>query len=105
LGAGHDPRVFGENWLTENAARSGCVPLPSFEWWPHTNSRVLTRVLELAARIELVPGNSAGPNLADEAKAVYANSDLTTAKFQHLYLTLETAAFAVLAGWSVSYEK
>ncbi len=96
---------FGESWLAENAAQSGHVPLVSFEWWPLTNSRVLTRVLELAVRIALVTGSSAGPDLIDEAKAVYANRDLTAAKFQHLCLTLETAAFAVLADWSVSYEE
>ena len=96
---------FGESWLAENAATSGHVPLLSFEWWPLKNSRVLTRVLELAARIALVTDNSAGPDLMDEAKAVYANQDLTAAKFQHLCLTLETAAFASLAGWSVSYEE
>jgi hypothetical protein len=96
---------FGESWLTENAATSGHVPLLSLEWWPLTNSRILTRVLELAARITLVTRNSAGPDLMDEAKAVYANQDLTAAKFQHLCLTLETAAFAILADWSVSYEE
>jgi hypothetical protein len=52
---------------------------------------VLTRVIELAARIALVTEKSAGPDLVDEAKAVYANQDLTAAKFQHLCLTLETA--------------
>jgi hypothetical protein len=66
---------------------------------------VLTRVIELAARIALVTDKSAGPDLVDEAKAVYANQDLTAAKFQHLCLTLETAAFAILAGWAVSYEE
>jgi hypothetical protein len=96
---------FGEGWLAENAATSGHAPLLSFEWWPLVNSRVLTRVIELAARIALVTRDSAGPDLMDEAKAVYANQDLTAAKFQHLCLTLETAAFAILAGWSVSYEE
>jgi hypothetical protein len=96
---------FGESWLGENAAQSGHVPLLSFEWWPLSNSRVLTRVIELAVRIALVTCNSAGPDLMDEAKAVYANQDLTAAKFQHLCLALETAAFAILAGWSVSYEE
>lgn len=97
---------FGESWLGENAAQSGHVPLLSFEWWPPlSNSRILTRVIELAVRIALVARNSVGPDLLDEAKAVYANQDLTAAKFQHLCLLLETAAFAILAGWSVSYEE
>lgn len=96
---------FGEGWLAENAATSGHVPLLSFEWWPLVNSRILTRVLELAARIALITRNSAPADLLDEAKTAYANQDLAAAKFRHMCLTLETAAFAVLAGWSVSYEE
>lgn len=95
---------FGETWLADNAARTGFVPLLSPDWWPMTNSRVLVRVLELAARIALVTAANETSGLAREAKEVYANRDLAATKFRHLCLTLETAAFATLAGWTVSYE-
>jgi hypothetical protein len=96
---------FGENWLAENAAQSGHVPLVDFPWWPLTNSRVIVRTLELAARIALVTAASADPELLREARTVHSTRELTKTKFQHLCLTLETAAFAALAGWSVSYEE
>lgn len=96
---------FGESWLAENAKQSGHVPLLNADWWPLTNFRVIVRILELAARIALVTGSNAGSELMREARAVYATRELTGTKFQHLLLTLETAAFAVLNGWTVSYEE
>jgi hypothetical protein len=96
---------FGENWLAENAARTGYVPLLNHLWWPLTNFRVIVRTLELAARIALVTAASADSDLVREAKTIYGTRELTGTKFQHLCLTLETAAFAVLAGWTVSYEE
>ncbi len=96
---------FGENWLAENAARTGHVPLLNHLWWPLTNSCVIVRILELAARIALVTTAAPDSDLVREAKTIYGTSELTGTKFHHLCLTLETAAFAVLAGWSVSYEK
>jgi hypothetical protein len=98
-------RFFGENWLAENAARTGYVPLLNHLWWPLTNFRVIVRTLELAARIALVTAASADSDLVREAKTIYATRELTGTKFQHLCLSLETAAFAVMAGWTVSYEE
>ena len=53
---------LGETWLAGNAAQTGYVPLFSHLWWPHTNFRVVTRILELAARIALVTAVS-GPGI------------------------------------------
>ena len=96
---------LGETWLAGNAAQTGYVPLLSHLWWPHTNFRVVTRILELAARIALVTANRANSELQGEAQTIYATRELAGTKFEHLCLTLEVAAFAVLAGWSVSYEE
>jgi hypothetical protein len=95
---------FGETWLADNAARSGFVPLLHPQWWPHANARVVVRIVELAARIALATAPAKIPELLREARQVHANRDLAATKFRHLCLTLETAAFAALAGWSVSYE-
>jgi hypothetical protein len=96
---------FGENWLAENAAETGFVPLVNHLWWPLTNFRVIVRILELATRIVLVTAGNEDSELVKEAKTIYATRELAGTKFQHLCLTLETAAFAVMAGWSVSYEE
>ena len=96
---------FGETWLADNAARTGVVPLLRLEWWPLTNSRAVVQILELAARIALATTAGEAPDLRREAKVIYANRELVATKFKHLCLTLETAAFATLAGWTVSYEE
>jgi hypothetical protein len=96
---------FGETWLGNNASRTGYVPLLGHLWWPPRNFRVVTRILELAARIALVTGNRANSDLTGEAQTIYSSRELAGTKFEHLCLTLEVAAFAVLAGWSVSYEE
>jgi hypothetical protein len=75
------------------------------KWWPLTNSRTVVQVLELAARIALVTADSSSPALPDEAKIIYTSREQAGTKFQHLCLTLEVAAFAALAGWTVSYEE
>jgi hypothetical protein len=98
-------RFLGENWLADNAAASGHVPLIDFRWWPLVNYRAITRVLELAVRIALVTADDTGTGLSAEATTIYSKADTTGTKFSHLCLTLETAAFAVLAGWAVSYEE
>jgi hypothetical protein len=74
-------------------------------WWPLVNFRTITRVLELAVRIALVAADDTGTGLSAEATAIYSNANTTATKFSHLCLTLETAAFAVLTGWAVSYEE
>lgn len=91
-------RFFGETWLADNAAQSGYVPLMHPQWWPIVNSRAIVRILELAARIALVTVGKDTADLLREAKEIYPNRDLVRTKFQHLCLTLETAAFATLAG-------
>jgi hypothetical protein len=96
---------FGENWLAENAAQTGFVPLLNDQWWPIYNKRAAIRVIELAARIALVTAAEGTSDLSREAKEIYPNRELVCSKFQHLSLTLETAAFATLAGWTVSYEQ
>src|ERR1039457_1993677 len=96
---------FGESWLAANVEQFGYAPLRAADWWPLTNFRIIVRILELAARIALVTGSSAVSELMHEAKAVYATRELTGKKFQHLLLTLETAACAVLNGGIVSYEE
>lgn len=95
---------FGDTWLAENAARTGYVPLLHPQWWP-ANSRAVVRILELAARIALVTATGGTSVLSREAKEIYAERDLARTKFDHLCLTLETAAFATTAGWTVSYEQ
>jgi hypothetical protein len=96
---------FGEDWLADNAAASGCVPLLNFKWWPLSNRRTIVRVLELAARIALVTGLSQDNQLSQEARAICRSRVQAGAKFDHLCVCLETAAFAILAGWQVSYEE
>jgi len=96
---------FGENWLADNAAQTGYVPLLNHQWWPLKNTRVVVRVLVLAARIALVTVDGTNSALVREAKNVYASRELAGTKFQHLCLALEVAAFAALAGWTVSYEE
>jgi hypothetical protein len=98
-------RFFGENWLTDNAAESGHVPLLNVKWWPLSNRRTVVRVLELTARIALVTTRSQHNQLSDEARAIYSRPEQVAAKFDHLCLCLETAAFAILAGWRISYEE
>jgi hypothetical protein len=44
-------------------------------------------------------------DLLREARTIHGSRELAVTKFQHLCLTLETAAFAVLDGWTVSYEE
>lgn len=96
---------FGETWLADNAARTGFVPLLHPQWWPLANSGAVVRILELAARIALATAAEETSDLLHEAKEIYANRQLAGTKFRHLCLSLETAAFAALAGWTVSYEK
>jgi hypothetical protein len=96
---------FGENWLAENAASSGYVPFLNHRWLPLKNSRVVVRVLELAARIALVTASGTNPDVLHDARTIYASRDQAKTKFEHLCLTLEVAAFAVLAGWTASYEE
>ncbi len=96
---------FGETWLADNATRTGFVPLLNHQWWPIYNERPAVRVIELAARIALISAAGDTSELLREAKEIYPNRDLVRSKFEHLCLTLETAAFATLAGWTVSYEK
>jgi hypothetical protein len=96
---------FGENWLADNYAETGFVPLLNHRWWPPANARVIVRILELAARIALVTAPGQTGELSAEAKEIYATRDQAENKFNHLCVTLEVAAFTSLAGWSVSYEE
>lgn len=96
---------FGEEWLTGHAAQTGFVPLLNHIWWPLTNTRVIVQLLELAARIALVSPGEAESDLLQEARTIHPNRELAATKFQHLCLTLETAAFAVSNGWALAYEK
>ena len=65
-------RFFGENWLADNADRTGHVPLLNHQWWPLNNPRALARVLELAARITLVAAQETCRELDLEAQTIYA---------------------------------
>jgi len=97
--------AFGENWLTDNALTSQTVPLLHGDWHPLANRRVVVRVLELAARIELVRGQPGMGALLAEAHHIRPKRNAVLRDFQHLLLELEVAALAIMDGWTVSHER
>lgn len=97
--------TFGEDWLRRNAETSGTVPFIHLDWFPLTNHRVVVRVIELAAQIELVRREDGMDALLQDAALIRPTSHAVLRDFQHLLLELEVAAFAILHGWTVCHEK
>lgn len=97
--------LFGETWLRDNAGASGHVPLMSHTRWPLNNRRPVIRLLELAARVSVVRRHEDAAPLLSQARMIHPNRDATANEFHHMALILETAAFAIMSGWSVTYEQ
>lgn len=94
------PAFFTDEWLV-NCIRKCTMPLMSIWNWPLSNPHALTRHIERAARIAILPEQPYRV-LTEGVNAIRTSTSL--ADFAHLEVILEVIGIAQRDGWSAECE-